>query len=262
MKTTFIMTRSTVMLILYTVMIHYIGHGKRGTGDWCFEDGFITFRELASLYLQQFRGRVMVLVSDCSHSGSWVRECMAFLDEQKVGPCGHSARDKQILIKVFSSCLSSQVPRKLSFSIYGCMNDKNTGDMMFDRLSNGIWVTSKITDAQHVSGYDFTKVRCGQESIDDQCLCLPQANWQTWSTFNRIRIVRGKEKGKDSKLWHVVLLVDDEETILSFLEMSALNVKDYGEILKSGWGEKPSEEEERSAIKKYDILYKDKNLPM
>ena len=118
------MTRFIVMLILFTVVIHYIGHGKRGTGDWCFEDGFITFRELANLYLQQFRGHVMTLVNDCSHSGSWVRECMSFLDEQKVGPCGHSAKDKQILIKVFSSCLSSQVPRKLSFSIHGCKNDK------------------------------------------------------------------------------------------------------------------------------------------
>ena len=84
------------MCIILSVLLHYIGHGRRNTGDWCFEDGFISFRDLAELYLKIFRGRVLGLVSDCSHSGSWVKECMAFLDEQGVKPCGHSARDKGI----------------------------------------------------------------------------------------------------------------------------------------------------------------------
>ena len=69
------------------VLLHYIGAGRRGTGDWCFEDGFITFRDIAQLYLRashNFKGRVLAIVSDCSYSGCWVRECMEFLDEQGV----------------------------------------------------------------------------------------------------------------------------------------------------------------------------------
>ena len=55
----------------YTVLIYYIGAGRRGTGDWCFEDGFITFRDIAQLYLRashNFKGRVLTIVSDCSYT--------------------------------------------------------------------------------------------------------------------------------------------------------------------------------------------------
>ena len=86
----------------FSVELRYIGAGKRNTGDWCFEDGFITFRDLTHLYLQLLHGRVLSIVTDCSHSGCWVKQCMTFLDEQGVGPCGHSARDKGVLIKVIS----------------------------------------------------------------------------------------------------------------------------------------------------------------
>ena len=112
----------------------------------------------------------------------------------------------------------------------------------------------ELADSQHVIKQDFTLVRCGQKSIDDQCLCLPQANWQTWSTFKRIYTIPDEDRGR--KAWHIVLLVDDDNTILLFREKTAsgtktLNVEDYGEILKSGLGEGPSEEEKRSAMKKY-----------
>ena len=72
-------------------------------------------------------GRVLGVVTDCSHSGSWVRECMAFMVERRVKPCGHSARDKALLVAITASCLSHQVPRQFAISVHGCKNDKNTG---------------------------------------------------------------------------------------------------------------------------------------
>ena len=83
-------------------MLCYIGPGKEGTGDWCFSDGFISFNEIMGLYMinQYFRGKALTIISDCSYSGSWVRKAMAFMDEQGVGPCGHVAREKRILVKV------------------------------------------------------------------------------------------------------------------------------------------------------------------
>ncbi len=65
-------------------------------------------------------GCVLGINADCSHSGSWVRECRTFLDEQGVRPCGHSARDKGILMTVYTSSLSKEVPRRLAFSVHGC----------------------------------------------------------------------------------------------------------------------------------------------
>ena len=244
---------------LILVILHYIGHGRRNTGDWCFQDGYITFTDLAQLYLQLLRGRVLTIVTDCSHSGSWVKQCMAFLDQQGVGPCGHSARDKGILIKVFASCLSHQVPRKLVYSVYGSRNDKNTGHMTSTRCYDSIDLGAKVAEDQYACGIDSTEVRCGQKSIDDECQCLPGATWQRWSASNRISIVRGRDGGR--KAWHMTLLVDDDATILQFVEKTQgenrgkldINVTDYGVVLKSGSGEGPSEEEKQSAMQEYQV---------
>ena len=230
----------THVLLMFIVDLYYIGAGRRGTGDWCFEDGFITFRDIAQLYLQLLRGRVLSIVIDCSHSGSWVRECMAFLDEQGVGPCGHSAKDKGILIKIFTSCLSYQVPTRLAYSAYACRNDKNTG-----LFSMGDY----ISDVQNSTFEDFTMVRCGQAVIDSECLCLPQANWQTWSV--RRRIV--KVHDTTSNMWILLLLVDDDETMIQFRDSESVSCDDYGQILKVGHGQEPSREDYESVTSNYPL---------
>ena len=106
-------------LISFIVIVYYIGSGRRGTGDWCFEDGFITFRDIAQLYLSHLQHRVLTIVSDCSYSGCWVRNCMEFLDEQGVQPCGHKAKEKGVLIKVYASCGPTQIPTQHQFSVNG-----------------------------------------------------------------------------------------------------------------------------------------------
>ena len=177
---------------------------------------------------------------------------MTFLDEQGVKPCGHSARDKGILIKVFTSCLSSQVPQQLAFSVHSCKNDKNTGDMMFEGYDS---IKPMTTDAQHVIIHDFTKIRCSAATINDQCLCLPHANWSLWSKRERIQVVNDKDHSRET--WHILLLSNDDSVILKFFEKSgegAVNYNDYGDILKSGWGRGPSEEDERDAMSRYDIF--------
>ena len=189
--------------IILSVMLYYIGHGRRNTGDWCFEDGFITFRDLAELYLMIFRGRVLTLVSDCSHSGSWIKECMTFLDEQGVKLCGHSARDKGILIKVFTSCLSSQVPRQLAFSVHCYKNDRDTGIMTFNPMPLPYNYSGKITDSQHTTGIDFTRPLCSTDSIDGECTLFPHATWQKWSTVKRMCIDHCKNSGKTSMAFSI-----------------------------------------------------------
>ena len=246
-----------ISLSFFLVVLYYVGAGKKGTGDWCFEDGFITFRDLAYLYLQLLRGHVLTIVTDCSHSGSWVRECMTFLDEQGVKPCGHSARDKGVYIKVFASCLSHQVPRQLAFSVHTCTNAENTGDLSFS-LCSSISSHCMITNAQHTRGIDFTEVTCGRDSINEECLCLPQANWQTWREKERVQKVRGQDRGH--RAWHVILVVDDEKSVVEFFDRlggEQVNAKEYGRILKSGWGEDVPNEVMESLLNKYPLYQKD-----
>lgn len=214
------------------------------------------------VYLEVFRGRVLTIVSDCSHAGSWVKNCIEFLDEQEVKPCGHSAKDKGILIKVIGSCLSSQIPQQLSYSTIGCKNDKLTGNLIFTRGYDTIRLfDSKIAEGQHVIAQDCTRVKCGQDSITDRCLCLPQASWNIWTARNRIFIVKGKDRNKHA--WHILAVDDDDEKILEFyyktqVEHGEIDCRDYGDVLKSGWGKLPTEKEERSVTHIYDVFKKKK----
>ena len=166
---------------------------------------------------------------------------MTFLDEQGVGPCGHAAKDKKILLNVVASCLSHQIPRKLAYSVRGIKNDTGTKEILSYHMT--------ITDAQDARRANFTNIRCGQESIDNECLCLPRATWKMWNKSERIRTVWGVDKGM--KVWHILLLPDEVEATEQFHRALASGHKDYGETLESGLGEGPSEELVRSIREKY-----------
>ena len=159
---------------LLLVVLYYIGAGRRGTGDWCFEDGFITFRDIAQLYLRashNFKGRVLTIVSDCSYSGCWVRDCMQFLDEQGVQPCGHKAREKGMVINVFASCKSNEIPTEYSFSVSGIDNDENTGEM-------GFWPSQQLLETQTTHHLNSSHLNCNTKTINKPCTLPPGLTWR------------------------------------------------------------------------------------
>ena len=166
-------------LCVNAVYIYYVGPGKRNTGDWCFEDGFISFRELGEIYISSnFRGRCLGVISDCSHAGAWVKTCMDWLDELGVQPCGHSAKEKDILVKIFSSCRPSEVPGTLQFSIRGAPSDKNTKALSF--IVNDGYSGDELYRDQHTYGIDFTWLRCRQKEIEKPCELLHKSTWNKW----------------------------------------------------------------------------------
>ena len=221
-----------------TVDIVYFGPGKRNTGDWCFVDGFITFRELAELYCNYFRGRMLDITTDCSYSGHWVKEFVKFMEEQGVQPCGHSAREKGILINLGASCKSNEIPYRLLSSIRSFTNDKNKGTLV--EMGNHF----EVAEMQHYSSIWLTRLRCGVKSIEEACTLLPDQTWQHLEEGERLRLV-GRKDDRDRPIWYIILLVDDEETIKKFDETprmctsGTLYLADYGQVLKSGLGEGP-----------------------
>lgn len=226
------------LLTLSPAVVHYFGNGKRNTGDWCFHDGFITFKDIASLYLECFSGRVLTITSDCSHSGSWVRASMEFLDEQGVQPCGHSATKKGIFLKVYASCKSHETAAVSCFGLRTAENDKNT-----TRISYNFRDAPQPT--QHPCGYDFTFYRCKADKPEEPCTFSADYTWHKRSQGQRIYLVRGKDKGRPA--WHYVLVVDDDKTIDRFVELTQgenaghcdINIEDFGQVLKSGFGNNP-----------------------
>ena len=220
-----------------TVTLHYHGPGRKGTGDWCFADGFITFQDIADLYMKYFMGSVLVINTDCSYSGSWVKSCGEFLDKRGVQPCGHSAHDKGILIKLRASCRADEVAQSLYYSTRVKQNDKNTRTLYSK--------PSKPEDPQHYTWLDSTDIRCDNKTIGQPCTLPPDLTWQKQLASDevkkRVYIVRDKDGGRPR--WHYVLLPDNkEETKEAFdaqVRTGPTDVADYGKILKSGWGEEP-----------------------
>ena len=235
-------------------MLCYIGPGKKGTGDWCFSDGFISFREIMDLYTQHFRRHVLTISSDCSYSGSWVREAMTFMDEQGVGPCGHVAKEKGILVKVFASCLANEIPAELAFSTHCAGNHLISKELVLNTPDHQ---STKIHEDQHTTRLDFTQVQC-KNKINQPCTMAPGSTWEQWKQWIRLAklyTVRGIDKGEVA--WSCIILNDDDETIETFSRIAEgseteLCLTDYGEIVKSGYGEAPTHEVLKKEILDYD----------
>ena len=189
--------------------------------------------------MQHFKGKILVVVCDCSYSGSWVKACAEFLDEHGVQPCAHSAKAKAILVSVRASCKDTEVPYRLLESIRANSTDKNTGAL-------GSWGHGwEVAKDQHIQTSRTTTIRCENKSIDDSCTLGPEATWEKLFNNQRIFLVRGNDKGRPA--WHYAQLVDDEETVRKFTELTqgenagihTINVEDYGQVIKSGWGHDP-----------------------
>ena len=174
----------------------------------------------------------MELYCDCSYSGNWVQYAKDFMDEVGIQPCGHSARDTGILLKVRASCISHQRGSSFLFSARGRSNDKNTGALY-------VYHKKEIGPDQTTQGIDFTTITC-KRPVEESCALVPDFTFKMQKDLERIYLVRGKDRGKEA--WHYVLLVDDAETERLFKEKvkdGTIDVADYGSVLKSGWGKDP-----------------------
>ena len=236
---------------LLPVVVYYLGHGKRDTGDWCFQDGFITFSDIAELYSRYLHGRVLTIISDCSHSGAWVNACLDYLDERGVRPCGHSAKEKGIFIKVYASCQPEERAATNCFFVQAVENDTNTDD------NSGIlkyYTTKKLSKSQHCYGASTTRVMC-KKSAEEACALRPEFTWRKWREGERIHLVRGEDHGRAA--WHYILLDDDPETKREFLQTVAsgdIDVADYGKLLKFGWGRDPPQEVKDEILRPYQFM--------
>ena len=224
-----------------TAVIHYYGNGKRNTGDWCFRDGYITFRDIASLYMKHSRGRTLTLVPDCHSSGHWVSECAKFLDEQGVKPCRHSATEKGILLKISAACKTGQDAADLCYTTQG-MRLKDDGYVYYR-------AHKKLSAQQKTCGVNFTINRCGRK-MEEECTIAPDSTWSTAAEVIRDRIFLLCRHIQSHPAWYYILLDDDAEKTRDFIDKIQgdnvgkykVNMEDYGTILKCGLGADPPQD--------------------
>ena len=227
------------MMTFFPAMIWYMGHSEEGTGDWCFEDGTISFQEIFDLYMTHSPRRRLHIISDCCYSGNWVHRCTETLDNKLgIPPCGHKARERGVLIEVCASCQGNQKASEPCFSTDGTYVDANRGTIWFkcDHLTEH--QTSMITD--------FTKLVCCRDTGSPCPADDAFKNWK-WNDAvsgemrRNIYLVRGKDKGRPA--WHYALLSrGDEDHVQGFfdkLKTGTMDIADWSYIIVSGWGEDP-----------------------
>ena len=95
---------------------------------------------------------------------------MEFLDEQGVQPCGHKAREKGMVIKVFASCRSNEIPTEYYYSVSATLN-KSTGLMT-------IKSPEYLLETQTTDYIDSSELNCNNMTIDEPCTLSPSLTWK------------------------------------------------------------------------------------
>ena len=177
-----------------------------------------------------------------------MRELAYFLDDVGVQPCGHSARKENILLGVQASCKSHQIPHTLLYSARGCGNDEDTGQL-YDKHCG-----YEVVQGQNTSQINNTTITCKKgASFADPCLIASDFTWDKQRENERIRLVTGKNRGRDA--WRYVFLHDNDETEQLFEDKLGGNMtlSDYGCVFKSGWGKDPPEELQQAIARRRDV---------
>ena len=208
-----------------------MGHGEEGSGNWCFKDGTISFQEIFQLYKKYCKNKRLTIISDCSHSGHWVRECAKTLDSLHIPPCGHRARENRALVKVFASCQPHEEAAEPCYSIEAVRV-----------RDDGVIVHSDTQMTQQTpTRFNSTKLACCR-GPDSPC---PKTTFQhlTWENAvdksRNIQRIKRRERGRD--MWYYIMLhrpgEDYREAFnAQFRKDPTLRLSDWGYILESGEG--------------------------
>ena len=217
-----------IIVSQFIVVIWYTGHGEKDTGNWCFKDGVISFQDVFGLYMDHMRGKRLTILSDCSYSGNWIKQCAEKLDEIGIPACGHHTRDQGILLKIFPSCKANE---KATISCYA-----KEAVFIADEVNSIRYYYKTLTSGQTSLWGGFRELRCSSESGP----CDISSKWcDRLIRKNLFFKVTGKDRGRPA--WHYLLVDEDklEEYNALFCDGARprVDVSKYGKILESGWGE-------------------------
>ena len=148
---------------MYLGVIWYSGHGVKGSGDWVFCDGAISFSDIYDIYIKHFHGEILYIVTDCCFAGQWVQNLAKCLTSQNIGACGHYARDRGILIKIMAACQPDESAIDGAYSERAVFIDASDKHLTFD-------AAKMVMGTVHQTScfLDTTKIRCSNLP-DEEC---------------------------------------------------------------------------------------------
>lgn len=186
-----------------------------------------------------YRGKQLTIVSDCSYSGHWVKDCINVLDSEGILSCGHHTRERGILLKIMASCEAGQQAKMLAYVQKG----------MLVKGSKIHALRSKHIAGDQVPIFgDFVVIRCRHSASES---CEVYDSKCTWSDklidgpsmLERLQIVH-----KTRHTWRCILLDQDK---LKLFDKAMKDCTKYGTVLYA----KLNEEEVRAKKIQFNLQY-------
>ena len=125
--------------------------------------------------MKHLRGKSLQIISDCSYSGNWIKECAKKLDKHGILSCGHHTRERGILLKIFTSCQPNEEATLLTHCRCG---------IRYSEVDKGVLVKYdeeiKLEQAQKGQNpmyIDFRHINCC-ELPENQCELESTCTWE------------------------------------------------------------------------------------
>lgn len=162
----------------------------------------------------------------------------------------------ELLVKKLSSCYEAQTATP----------ESSTVSLTLSNIKSQRKLRLEFIVPQDVNLKVFKTLEAVQVSV----LCEDQVNTIIFENNNFLLIIDSRispaelplshhsDKVRGQPCWHYVLLADEEDTVANFHNENktrSINVADYDQILKSGWGEEPSDEVREWIDKQYLMNY-------
>ena len=163
-----------------------------------------------------------------------------FLEDNLVASCGHKAKEKGYLLKIYTSCKPDQTVKDFYFST-GAVEQKSDRCLSFS-------VSKELSPTQTTFCQDFTTLLCFQK-VHKKCQVDSLTHHWTWveyvtrqcSIIDYMYLVRGKDKGRPA--WYYVLVNKGcKEQFKIALSHKTINLEEHGIVVCSGYGDKPPDE--------------------
>ncbi|XP_019863789.1 PREDICTED: uncharacterized protein LOC109592923 [Amphimedon queenslandica] len=136
--------------------------------------------------MMHFRGKSLMIGSDCSYSGKWIHDCGKKLDKYGILSCGHKTRKQKILFKIFTSCQPHEEATLLTYSRKGIRYSKEDEGVLI-KYDEEIKM-EPAQKGQHPMHVDFRHIHC-YKMPGDQCELDSTCTWEDRLGKKRERIV-------------------------------------------------------------------------
>ena len=66
------------------IQIYYTGHSELNTGNWIFNNGIITFKQIINIIINNWGNQFFDIFCDCDFSGNWTKQLYKYINKLRI----------------------------------------------------------------------------------------------------------------------------------------------------------------------------------